>query len=134
MRGERRPGGRARWAWALLAYAAVALAVAGIFLPGLPTTPFVLLAAWAAARGSARLHRWIVRHPQLGPILAEWRDQRAISSGSKIVAVVLLAASWTLMLLRGLPPWILAALGALFLSLATFVLTRPPPRRPGRSG
>lgn len=133
MAGERRPGGRARWAWALLAYAAVALAIAGIFVPGLPTTPFVLLAAWAAARGSERLHRWIVRHPQLGPILADWRDQRAIATSSKLAAVGLLAVSWTLMLLRGLAPWLLAALGALFLSLAAFVVSRPRPQRPGRS-
>ena len=134
MKGDRRTGGRARWAWALLAYGAVALAIAGIFIPGLPTTPFVLLAAWAAARGSERLHRWIVRHPRLGPILADWRDQRAISTGAKLVAVVLLAASWTLMFLRALAPWLLGALGLLFLALTTFVLTRPSPQRPGRSG
>jgi uncharacterized membrane protein YbaN (DUF454 family) len=49
----------------ILAYFFLALAIAGIFLPGLPTVPFLLLTAWFAARGSERLHRWLYAHPHL---------------------------------------------------------------------
>ncbi len=45
-----------RWLWWLLAYASLGLGLLGIVVPGLPTAPFVLLAAFAAARGSKRLH------------------------------------------------------------------------------
>ena len=50
-----------RWAWWLLAWASLALGVVGVVVPGLPTVPFVLLSAYAAARGSARLHAWPLR-------------------------------------------------------------------------
>lgn len=54
--GSAPPPRSLRWAWWLLAYASLGLALVGIVLPGLPTVPFVLLAAFAAARGSDRLH------------------------------------------------------------------------------
>ena len=48
----------ARLLWWLLAYASLGIGIVGIVVPGLPTVPFVLLAAFAAARGSRRLHAW----------------------------------------------------------------------------
>ena len=63
---------RLRWAWWLLAYASLALGLVGIVVPGLPTVPFVLLAAWAAARGSTKLHRWLLAHRQFGPMIRDW--------------------------------------------------------------
>ena len=58
--GPRRPG-RLRWAWWLLAGGSLALGVVGIVVPGLPTVPFILLSAYAAARGSERLHQLLKR-------------------------------------------------------------------------
>ena len=66
---------------------AVVLGVAGIFLPLLPTTPFLLLAAWAFARSSPRLEAWLVRHPRLGPPISAWRERGAIPARAKIVAI-----------------------------------------------
>ena len=119
----------ARWPFAALAYLFAALALLGIVVPGLPTTPFVLLAAWSASRGSRRLHDWLVHHPRLGPPLADWRDQRAVSTRAKLLAIAFLTASWLIMAWRGIPARLLIVLGALFIVVATFVATR---RRPAR--
>ena len=57
-----------RWAWWLLAYASLALGIIGIVVPGLPTVPFVLLAAFAAVRGSERLRARLLADPRFGPV------------------------------------------------------------------
>ncbi|ENO90692.1 YbaN family protein [Thauera linaloolentis] len=64
--------------WLLLALAVTSLAVgaAGLVIPGLPTTEFVLLAAWAAARSSPQLHAWIAGHRLFGPLLEHWQRGR----------------------------------------------------------
>ncbi len=59
---------RFRWAWWLLAYASLALGIIGAFVPGMPTTVFVLVAAWAAARGSERLHRRLLADPRFADV------------------------------------------------------------------
>ncbi|ENO83882.1 membrane protein [Thauera linaloolentis 47Lol = DSM 12138] len=59
-----------------LAVISLGVAGVGVVVPGLPTTEFVLLAAWAAARSSPRLHGWIVRHRLFGPLLAHWQAGR----------------------------------------------------------
>lgn len=116
-----------RWPFAVLAYVFAALAVLGLILPGLPTTPFVLLAAWAASRGSRRMHDWLNNHPRLGPPLADWREQRAVSTRAKTLAVSFLVLSWALLLWRGTSGWILTILAVLFTAVAIFVSTRPKP-------
>ncbi|MFO7594488.1 MAG: YbaN family protein [Pseudomonadota bacterium] len=117
-----------RWPSLLLAYLFLALALLGIPLPGLPTVPFLLLAAWFAARGSERLHRRLYAHPQFGMLLINWEQQRAVSRRSKVIAVVMLIGSWLIMLWRVDRPWLLAAPAVLFVAVAAFLLTRPEPR------
>lgn len=79
---------RLRWAWWLLAYVCLGIGIVGIFVPGLPTTPFVLLSAWAASRGSERLHQWLLRHRQFGPLIADWQRHGAVSRKAKWMATV----------------------------------------------
>ncbi|MEW8690981.1 MAG: YbaN family protein [Candidatus Thiodiazotropha endolucinida] len=117
-----------RWAALILAYLFLALAVIGVILPGLPTVPFLLLAAWFAAKGSERLHRWLYAHPHFGKLLVDWEQQGAISRSSKVAAVILLAVAWVVMYLRISSPWVMAGLTALFVSIMAFLLTRPEPR------
>jgi uncharacterized protein len=105
----------------------VALAMLGVLLPGLPTVPFLLLAAWAASRGSRRLHRWLYEHPRFGQVLIDWEQKGAVSRRAKVLAVLLLASSWLIMLWRVGPGWLLVALGLFFLAVGTFVTTRPEP-------
>ena len=65
--------------WFVVGLCAVALAVLGVALPLLPTTPFVLLAAFAFAKSSERWHTWLRRHRVFGPIIENWREHGAIS-------------------------------------------------------
>ena len=67
----------------------VVLGVAGIFLPLLPTTPLLLLAAWCFVRSSPRLYEWLLNHPRLGEYVRNFRENRAIPLRVKIVSVTM---------------------------------------------
>jgi uncharacterized membrane protein YbaN (DUF454 family)/adenylate kinase family enzyme len=112
----------------VLAYFFLALAIIGVFLPGLPTVPFLLLVAWFSARGSERLHRWLYEHPHLGKLLIDWESQRAISRASKVTAVVMLIVSWVVMYYRLSNVWVLAGIATLFILIAAYLTSRPEPR------
>lgn len=122
----------ARFGALILAYFFLALAIVGMFLPGLPTVPFLLLTAWFAARGSDRLHRWLYAHPHLGRLLIDWEQQRAVSRTSKVIAVLMLIISWTLMYYRIESTWGLTAIAVLFVVIATYLVTRPEPNKDRR--
>lgn len=62
----------------------VALGVAGIVLPLLPTTPFLLLAAYLFARSSPRRHAWLLNHKHLGPYITAWRDKTGLTVTQKL--------------------------------------------------
>lgn len=112
----------------ILAYLFLALALVGVFLPGLPTVPFLLLTAWFAARGSDRLHSWLYAHPHLGKLLIDWELERAISRKSKVLAVSMLIVSWFVMYSRLNNIWLLAGLAFLFVTIATYLISRPEPK------
>ena len=69
--------------WRGLALASTALGIAGVFLPVLPTTPFLLVAAWAAGKGWPQFEAWLLAHPRLGPPILRWRDHRAVPRSAK---------------------------------------------------
>ncbi|MGJ7458784.1 YbaN family protein [Halomonas sp. MA07-2] len=114
-----------RLAWSGLAYGCIGLGTAGLVVPLLPTTPFLLVAAWAAPKGSPRLARWLHEHPRLGPTLCAWREQRAVPRRAKRLALVVLLASWLVLWAGGAAPLVLALTAFLFCGVATFLLTRP---------
>ncbi|MGF1729561.1 YbaN family protein [Photobacterium kasasachensis] len=74
----------------------VVLGVLGIFLPLLPTTPFLLLASACFMRGSPRLSRWLHQHPHFGPVLQNWHDNRAVSRTVKRRANITIVLSFSL--------------------------------------
>jgi hypothetical protein len=80
---------RLLWAGGVLALVAAAV---GVVLPGLPTTPFVLLAAACFVRASPRAHAWLLASRVFGPMLAEWEQHRRIPRRIKILAVTMMIA------------------------------------------
>lgn len=121
--------GLRRGAWAVLAWLSIAVGTIGIFLPLLPTTPFILLAAWAAPKASPRLHHWLHTHPQFGPILQAWRDEGAVPPAARITAGIMLILSWSLLVWLRVPTFALWLTGLLFAGVMAFLMTRPNPRR-----
>ena len=65
----------------------------GVFIPLLPTTPFLLLAAWCYSKGSERIHRWLLNQPRFGQPIVDWMDHGVIRRRAKIAAILLLACS-----------------------------------------
>jgi uncharacterized membrane protein YbaN (DUF454 family) len=120
--------------WLLLGIAATASGIVGIVLPLVPTTPFILLAAFAFARSSPRLQVWIESHRTFGPMIDNWRRYGSISRRVKYLSVALMAATFALSLALQFPLWLLALHGAILLAVALFMLTRPdgPPPGSGR--
>ncbi|MYL23429.1 DUF454 family protein [Halomonas alkaliantarctica] len=111
--------------WCALAYLCIGLGVAGIVLPLLPTTPFLLLALWAATKGSPRLAQWLYHHPRFGPYLHAWREQRAIPRRAKGAAIVLMAMSLGMLWWTGVGAMLLVAMALFFCAVSSFILTRP---------
>lgn len=107
----------------------LALGIVGVVLPGLPTTPFILLAAACYAKASPRLHAWLLNHRFTGPMLRDWESDRSLTRRSKVIAVgsMLLMVSFSIWSFRGrlAVQLVLLALGA----VGACVVLRIPTRR-----
>jgi len=114
-----------RGLWIALAYAALGLGLLGVVLPGLPTTPFVLVAAWAAARGSRRLHAWLLAHRLFGPMVRDWQARGAVSRPAKRAALGTMGLCAVLMLLTAPKLWMAATGIACMAVVATWLWRRP---------
>ncbi|MBI1358724.1 MAG: DUF454 family protein [Alphaproteobacteria bacterium] len=110
----------------------VALGIAGYILPVMPGTVFLILAAGCFARSSPRLEHWLVTHPKLGPTVVAWRKTGAIPRPIKLVAIISMAISMTLVCLSPAPVWVDWLVAAILVGSALFVGTRPAgPRTAG---
>ncbi len=114
---------------------ALLLGIIGIVVPGLPTTPFVLVAAACYARASERFYRWLLRNPTFGPLIIEWRRHHSIPHRIKWLAITLmsLTISVSIWSFAG-KPWLQGMLASIGIGTA-FWLWRIPlrdlPRRQG---
>lgn len=117
-----------RWAWWLLAYASLALGIVGIVVPGLPTVPFVLLAAFAAARGSERLRARLLADPRFGPVIRDWEREGAVSRRAKRLATAMMSICAVLLFATAPRAW-MAGIGTLVMAVvAAWLWHRPEPR------
>ena len=116
-----------RWLWFIFGWLSVALGLLGAFLPILPTTPFMLLAAFAFGKSSPRFHRWIVEHPTFGPPVRDWQAHGAISRRAKIMATGAMLAVLAISVVLGLKWQIIALQAAILVAVSLFILTRPEP-------
>lgn len=114
-----------RLAWLGGGLAALGLGAAGVVLPLLPTTPFILLAVYCFARSSPRLHAWLIGHRRFGPLIEAWRRERAIPGPAKRAAYLTMAGAFGLSLLLGVPAWVLVVQALVLGASATFIFTRP---------
>jgi uncharacterized membrane protein YbaN (DUF454 family) len=111
--------------WLVVGAASLVLAVAGAILPLLPATPFLLLAGFAFARSSPRLHRWLVTHRAFGPAIENWRRYRGIGRRAKVAAMIAIVLTFLLSLALGLPGWLLSIQAVTLTAVSIFILTRP---------
>jgi uncharacterized protein len=110
-----------------LGYLSLALGAAGIVLPLLPTTPFVILAAWCFARSNPALAARLYGDPRFGPALTAWRDQGAVSRRAKILALSSLLICYLISIRLVESPYVPFILAAIMGSVALYIATRPLP-------
>lgn len=129
---HRRPLARAGWTG--LGCVAVGLGGVGIAVPGLPTTVFFIVAAWAFARSSPRLEAWVLDLPTIGPAVRDYRTGLGMPKRAKVMAATMIVTS------VGLSAWlvdgwplrsVIVAAGVVGLA---FVLLRVPTRPPSVRG
>jgi len=83
-------GRLARLGWTVFGLLAVGVGSVGIIVPGLPTTVFFIIAAWAFSKSSPRLEAWVLNLPTIGPLVRDYRDGLGIPRRAKITAVVMM--------------------------------------------
>ena len=114
----------------IFGFVALILGFIGIFLPILPTTPFLILAAFFFSRSSDRLYRWLLSRPKVGPAIKEWELYRVIRKKAKIWAVSLIVILFSITTIYGpLPIWGKILLNLVGTGVIVFILscTSEPP-------
>jgi uncharacterized membrane protein YbaN (DUF454 family) len=115
-----------RWLLIAAGSACVALGVIGIFLPLLPTTPLMLLAAACFARSSRRFHDWLLANRTFGPLILEWERHRSIPRRTKLTAIGLMSATLAASIVFFVEPrWLQALLAAFGVGLAIWLYRIP---------
>lgn len=118
-----------RWMLMLFALTCLVIGGFGIFIPGLPTVPFIILAAWAASLSSPKLHAWIMNHKYFGPRLADWNEGK-VSRNSKWIAAISMAVSIVILVwLRGFETFVFVVMGIMAVVL-TWLWLKPEPKSP----
>ncbi|MGB5489447.1 MAG: YbaN family protein [Woeseiaceae bacterium] len=113
--------------WLLAGLLAVAIGAVGIVLPLLPTTPFLLIAAFAFARSSTRLNNWLLEHRSFGPLINNWHRDGSIDRKVKRIAIIVILMTPVITWLFGAPLWIIVCQVVVLSAAAVYILTRPLP-------
>lgn len=109
-----------------ISFISLVLAVLGIFLPILPTTPFLILSAFLYAKSSSKFYNWIMNHRLFGPSLRDWKNHRSVSKKSKILAIAMILATFSISIVFVVP--IIAIkilLGVIGITILVFIIRLP---------
>jgi len=107
-----------------------ALGVAGVILPVVPATPFMLLALWGFSKSSPRLEAWLLAHRVFGAPLRAWRAHRVIPLRAKLIAWISMAASLAWMILVSKVAWWAVASAVPLMAYGAWFIARCPSRPP----
>ncbi|WP_018184606.1 YbaN family protein [Kaistia granuli] len=121
-----------RAGFVVLGFVFLALGIIGAFLPVMPTTIFLILAAWSFGRSSPRLEAWMLAHPRFGGVLRDWRAHGAIPRRAKWMACGGITLGYAVFWLSAHPPlWLAILVAAAMLASAVWIVTRPEPAAAG---
>ncbi|MBB3233570.1 YbaN family protein [Phyllobacterium endophyticum] len=118
--------GTKRTFYLALGWVMVALGFIGVLLPVMPTTIFLIAAAWCFSRSSPRFEKWLIEHPVFGPTLVQWREHGAVPVRVKWIACAGMASGYATFMYFARPsPLLGGVVAVLFIACAAYVLTRP---------
>ena len=107
-----------------LGFMFVGLAALGVFLPLLPTTPLLLVAAACFAKSSDKWHQWLLSNKIFGPIIQNWQKNRCISFGTKLVAILMIVSVGGYSILFAVTDSHLKIIGGLLIAAGLFFVCR----------
>lgn len=114
-----------RWLLLALALLSLGLGILGIFLPVLPTVPFILLAAWAASKSSPRLSHWLENHRWFRQHLKDWRRSGTVRRPAKWAATIMMSISAMVMMVFVRPLWVPLMVITIMTGVGTWLWLRP---------
>ena len=103
----------------------VGLAFIGIFIPGIPTTPFLIVALWAFAQSSKKFHAWLLNHKRFGTVLRNWESHKVVPIKAKILMVILQITAVAMIQYSLNNIFITIGLAVLLLCVASYVISLP---------
>jgi uncharacterized membrane protein YbaN (DUF454 family) len=110
-----------QWLWRGVALVTMGLAAVGVIIPGLPTTPFLLVSAWAAKNGWPALEGWLLNHVHYGALIRDWRSHRVVPRKAKWLASGLMVSSAAMVWFSPVPNMVRWLLPPFLLCLAIWL-------------
>ena len=111
--------------WRTLAVVSLGLGGVGVFVPGLPTVPFLLVAAWAGGKGWPALEIWLIEHPRYGPAIRRWRERGVVPRRAKWMSSSMMLVSAAMLWLLPAPGWLKVVAPATMAAVAIWLWRRP---------
>ncbi len=111
--------------WVILGLSFLGLAYIGVLVPGMPTTIFVILAAWSFAKSSVRLNTWLHEHPRFGPYLIGWEDKRIFPYQGRYAMMTMMTLSLGILIFTTTRIWIPIMVGGIFVAIIVWAYQYP---------